>query len=230
MPEKAERAGGVSEALSVIVAAVEAEEGPMTDRKQRIVEAAVMAFAEQGFEATSTAEIAHRAEVAEATIFRHFGSKKELLLRLVRPLAGHVLVPAAIEELGLIRKGNPGFRDIAAAVFKSRVAFCDRYAPLLRIVAQELPLHPELRAMFFSSGLRRGVEHLRGVFHELVAAGEIRDGIQPDQLFRWFASLIVGYCGMRAIVPPGTFDDDLEIDAIVDFMVHGVQPRAGKAY
>ena len=228
MPETAKQPMGAGDALSAIVSAVEAEEGPMTERKRRIVEAAVVTFAEQGFAATSTAELAHRAEVAEATIFRHFGSKKELLLRLVRPLADRVLVPAAIEELGLIREGNPGFRDVAAAVLKSRVAFADRYAPLLRIVAQELPLQPELRAMFFSSGLRHGVEHLRGVFLELVAAGEIRDDIQPDQLFRWFASLIVGYCGMRAIVPPGTFDDGSEIDAIVDFMVHGVRPQTGK--
>ncbi len=223
MPEHT-AASGFGEALSAIASAVEAEEGPMTERKRRIVEAAVTAFAEHGYEATSTAEIARRADVAEATIFRHFGSKKDLLLRLVRPLADHVLVPAAIEELAVIRQGGAGFREIATAVLTSRIAFADRYAPLLRIIAQELPLRPELQAIFFSSGLRHAVEHLRGVFAELVAAGEIRGDIQPERMFRWFASLIVGYGAMRAMVPPGTFDDASEIDAIVDFMLRGVQP------
>jgi AcrR family transcriptional regulator len=44
----------------------------------RIVEAAVQLFAQHGFKGTSTRDIAHLANVNEATLFRHFGRKADL--------------------------------------------------------------------------------------------------------------------------------------------------------
>src|SRR6185437_4293592 len=44
----------------------------------RILEAAVQLFARQGFSGTSTREIAQLADVNETTLFRYYGTKKEL--------------------------------------------------------------------------------------------------------------------------------------------------------
>ncbi|MDM0003836.1 TetR/AcrR family transcriptional regulator [Variovorax sp. J22G73] len=41
-------------------------------------------FAEKGFERTTTAEIAQRLGVSEATVFTYFGSKRELCLQVIR--------------------------------------------------------------------------------------------------------------------------------------------------
>lgn len=218
-------ASGISEALQAICAGIEAEEGPLTDRKRRIVEAAIVCFAEAGFEGASTAEIAKRAEVAEATIFRHFSTKKDLLVRLVRAIAGQVLIPAALAELEDIKaRSGSQFGKIAEAVMLSRIRFADRYAPLLRIVIQEMPLQPELRTVLFSEGVQRGLAALYQAFAELAAAGEIRSDIPPDRLFRWFGSLIAGYYAVRTFLPDGTFDDAAEIAATVEFMLSGAAP------
>src|SRR5690348_4648509 len=48
------------------------------DRRQQIVEAATELFAQQGFNGTTTRQIAARAKVNEAIIFRHFESKEDL--------------------------------------------------------------------------------------------------------------------------------------------------------
>jgi AcrR family transcriptional regulator len=48
------------------------------DRRQQILEVATGLFARQGFEGTTTRQIAQRAKVNEAIIFRHFPSKEEL--------------------------------------------------------------------------------------------------------------------------------------------------------
>jgi AcrR family transcriptional regulator len=47
---------------------------------QRLVIAAVELFTEQGYDATTVAQIAERAGVTKSTFFRHFSDKRELLV------------------------------------------------------------------------------------------------------------------------------------------------------
>jgi AcrR family transcriptional regulator len=47
---------------------------------QRLVGAAVDLFTEQGYDATTVAQIAERAGVTKSTFFRHFSDKRELLV------------------------------------------------------------------------------------------------------------------------------------------------------
>jgi len=56
---------------------------PARDRRLQIMEAAKELFARQGFEGTTTRQIAERARVNEAIIFRHFASKEELYWAVV---------------------------------------------------------------------------------------------------------------------------------------------------
>jgi AcrR family transcriptional regulator len=48
--------------------------------RQRLVAAAVDLFTEQGYDATTVAQIAERAGVTKSTFFRHFPDKRELLV------------------------------------------------------------------------------------------------------------------------------------------------------
>ena len=50
-----------------------------TAARQRLQQAAVELFGERGFDQTTTAEIAARANVTERTFFRHFSDKREVL-------------------------------------------------------------------------------------------------------------------------------------------------------
>src|SRR2546427_7095907 len=55
--------------------------------RQRLVHAALELFSTRGYAATTTAEIARKAGVAEGTIYRHFQSKQHLLNELYRGAA-----------------------------------------------------------------------------------------------------------------------------------------------
>lgn len=56
----------------------------MTDKKEKILRAALELFAEEGFKPTSTNKIAKRAGVSEGLIFRHFGNKDGLLDAIIK--------------------------------------------------------------------------------------------------------------------------------------------------
>lgn len=51
----------------------------MTEKQEKIVQAALQLFAKEGYHATSTSKVAKLASVSEGLIFRHFGNKEGLL-------------------------------------------------------------------------------------------------------------------------------------------------------
>jgi AcrR family transcriptional regulator len=77
---------------------------------QRLVVAAVDLFAEQGYDATTVAQIAERAGVTKSTFFRHFSDKRELLVAgqetLSRLLADGISeAPASASPLEAVASG-----------------------------------------------------------------------------------------------------------------------------
>src|SRR5690349_24566360 len=60
-----------------------------TDAPRRLHEAAAEAFADRGFHATTTRDIAARAGLSPAGVYVHFATKEELLYQLSRE--GHVV-------------------------------------------------------------------------------------------------------------------------------------------
>jgi len=78
--------------------------------RERMVLAAADLFTEQGYDATTVAQIAERAGVTKSTFFRHFGDKRELLVAgqevLSRLLAeGIAEAPRAASPLQAVAAG-----------------------------------------------------------------------------------------------------------------------------
>lgn len=56
----------------------------MTEKQEKILNAALSLFAEEGYRSTSTSKVAKRAGVSEGLIFRHFGNKEGLLEAIIQ--------------------------------------------------------------------------------------------------------------------------------------------------
>ena len=56
--------------------------------RRQLIEAATEVFAERGYEKATLKEIAKRAEVTSATIYRHFENKEDLLFAVIRATDG----------------------------------------------------------------------------------------------------------------------------------------------
>jgi AcrR family transcriptional regulator len=209
-------------AVAAIVQALAEEEGPLTPKKKLLVQAAIHCFAENGYSAASTRMIADRASVAEATIFRHFGSKKELLMRLIGPLIKRLLAPAASEEMReTLERSDQDFGGFIRAIMLNRLAFADQYAPFIRILIQEVPLDPALRALVKgnAAGLFKSV-FLPALSH-FQHSGQAKN-MPPERALRMVISLLGGYYLNRTIFAPGEWDDVAEVDAMVDLVLRGI--------
>ena len=111
-----------------------------TAKQERILEAATRLFAEKGYEAVTTAEIAEAAEVGVGTLFRYAGSKAELLVAVMNSRFAEGI------EAGLSEATE------GRAMAESIVA-------ILRPFVEESMTHPENMLAYEREALFGSVEH-----------------------------------------------------------------------
>jgi AcrR family transcriptional regulator len=87
---------------------------------ERLQAAALQLFATQGFEQTTTAEIAGSVGLTERTFFRHFSDKREVLF-----LGQDQLVRVFLEGIEAAPAGAGPLQVVAAAVQSAAVFFAD---------------------------------------------------------------------------------------------------------
>jgi AcrR family transcriptional regulator len=134
---------------------------------QRLMDAAVDAFADKGFHATSTRDIAARAHMSPAGVYVHFASKQDLLFQLCR--RGHVL---ALEVVATARKSALTPPAQLVAIVSSFARWHAEQYRTARIVQYEFPqLTPEHRAEVMT--LRRQIDAVvKDVLQAGVASGD----------------------------------------------------------
>ncbi len=145
--------------------------------RARLVRAALELFTEQGFRATTTPELAQRAGVAEATIYRHFSGKEALLnAACLEALAwGSSLVSPSDTEHRLDAEVALGLigRELARAA--------ERDPALVRMLLRppEESLHEE--------ATRQAIKDFRVGLQQIMAAGKQRGRIRPGSAELWAA-------------------------------------------
>ncbi|MFE1437601.1 TetR/AcrR family transcriptional regulator [Streptomyces sp. NPDC058739] len=137
------------------------------DAARRLLVAAVEAFAERGYHATTTRDIAGRAGMSPAALYIHYKTKEELLHRISR--IGHQKA-LDILRTAAAREGTATER-LADAV-SSFVRWHAGGRTTARVVQYELDsLGPDARAEILA--LRRQVDgEVRGIIEDGVASGE----------------------------------------------------------
>lgn len=201
------------------------KDGPKTEKQARILAAAIEVFAEKGYAGSSTSEIAKLAGVAEGTIFRHYRTKKELLVSIVTPALLRMMAPFLIRGFGGVLDGKfDSFEQFLRAMIDNRIEFAARNKRLLRIVAQELPFHPEVREQFKAVVLTKVLDRLTVVIEQLQRQGQLAL-LPPPTIARLTASTLIGYILARLAMAgdPG-WDDEAEREATVAFLVKGLAP------
>ncbi len=144
-----------------------ASTGDHADTAVRIMLAAADAFAERGFHATTTRDIASRAGLSPAGVYVHFASKEVLLFELSR--RGH---ERARDLLVAAREAGPTPTDALRSIVGGFSRWHAEHYSLGRIVQFEFRhLSPEHRDEVLM--LRREIDQ--------VVAGVLRDGVASGE-------------------------------------------------
>jgi AcrR family transcriptional regulator len=197
----------------------------LTEKQKKILAAAIESFAEKGYAATSTSEIAKKAGVAEGTIFRHYKTKKELLLTIVAPMMAKLIAPFVIKDFNkVLNQDYEHFEDFVKAMIENRTKFLLSNMQLFRILIQEIPFQPELKEQFKEHIAKKIFERFEKVITHYQVKGQIID-MPPYSVIRMTASTIFGYVIARyLLVPEAEWDDKAEIERTVQILMHGLSP------
>lgn len=146
-----------------------------TDTPLRLLEAAADAFADRGFHATTTRDIASRAGLSPAGVYVHFASKEELLYQLSRE--GHEV---ARDMLLAAAQGAGTPTEALRAIMATFARWHAEHFRVARIVQYEFGnLTPEHRDAVLA--LRKQIDAvLRQVVTDGVATGEFTVDDVPD--------------------------------------------------
>jgi AcrR family transcriptional regulator len=198
----------------------------MTEKQRKIVETAIQTFSEKGYASTSTAEIAKGAGVAEGTIFRHFGSKENLLLSVILPFlldAVPVIADEFINEV--LTKPYHSFESFLATLIENRLEFVRENKQIFKILVVELLHRDELRDQLISFFQQTPYQHIAAVLDTFKQRGELIDLPNPI-LIQMMMTQVFGYFMVRfALFPDLNWDDSLEVEQLVQFILKGIGKR-----
>jgi AcrR family transcriptional regulator len=148
-----------------------------SERRDEVIAAAVIEFAEAGYSATSTAAIARRVGVSQPYLFQLFGTKQELFLAAVRECfiqtrasfeaSAATACAAGKDPAGILAEMGDGY---------VRLLLADRKLLRLQLHAYTACGDPEIQAV------------VRDEFYALWQAVANVSGMPPEALLPWFAN------------------------------------------
>ncbi|MCA1055034.1 TetR/AcrR family transcriptional regulator [Rossellomorea aquimaris] len=199
------------------------QEEAFTEKQQKIVEAAIEMFAEKGYAATSTSQIAKKAGVAEGTIFRHYKTKKDLLLSIVSPTIAKLIAPFVIRDINKVLDARyDRYEDFLKAMILNRQEFLKDNMSAFKILIQEIPFHPELKEQFKEHIATKIFEKFTLLVDHYKEKGQIIDLPSPA-VVRFSATSIFGLLLVRYVfLPEEDWDDEKEIEMTVQMIMNGV--------
>ncbi|HZK85735.1 MAG TPA: helix-turn-helix domain-containing protein [Desulfosporosinus sp.] len=112
------------------------------DRILHVIKIAKGLFIDQGYSATSTAQIARESEIAEITLFRYFPTKRELFEAIIKPLVDFEGVKMTHQNTEPFVKAN------IFEILHKKIYFAKQERELVRLVIIESQHQPDLAGQF----------------------------------------------------------------------------------
>lgn len=188
-------------------------------RIAELVAAARVLLAEVGYERFLPAEVARRCGVSEATVYRYFPTKRELLVRVAETWFDEVLV--ALEPGVSLHEGT---YERLLYVVRYAVEVVRKEPTLTRYILNELRPDPGFRFSAIYQLNRRFTGVVSEVLRDAVRCGDFRDDIQVELL----RDMIFGAIEHQAwayLRGEGDFSTDVTTEGITRVIYGGMSVR-----
>ena len=147
------------------------------DRKQRILEACILEFADKGYEKASTNVIIKEAKVSKGILFHYFGNKKSLFLYIVE--YSIQLLTAEFRKYPLQKSGDIFDRIIEFGMIKLKISHA--HPNITKLIIHAYYNTPEdIRSEIQNKYKQLSNEFLPTLFNDLDTS-KFRKGVNPKK-------------------------------------------------
>lgn len=157
--------------------------------KKKVLLAALDLFSNQGFHATTTSKIAKAAGVSEATIYKYFQSKDDLLKKLLSPL----FIELQQDFIGSLSQYQT-LDALVTFIVKDRLEFIKANFDFIKLLLQEILTDPKL-LQYFKDLISKETDFINVFNSWKQKFSEIDSGLTPIEIIR----IIIGPIGTYAL-------------------------------
>ena len=159
--------------------------------REALLDAALEQFSSKGFGGTSIRDLARAVGIRESSVYKHFASKQAILDALIERADEH-LGSAAADIGTTIAAGAdaaPAYRGVSeesllaiARGMLDVVLHDPQFALLRRLLTVEQYREPDAAARYRDYFITRPLSFQTDLFRSLIAIGDFREGLDPEQV------------------------------------------------
>lgn len=192
-----------------------------TAKQKKIIEVAIATFAAKGYSNTSTSEIAKKAGVAEGTIFKHYGTKDNLLLSIMVPFLKDFFPTMADELIGELMNDECSFEEFLRALLTNRVTFLSENREIFQVFIKEMIYKEELKNELLPNVFKVASERLIPVIEAFKQQGDIID-IPNESILKMLSTVISGFFVSNFVLLNKPSINENEIEEVIFFILNGL--------
>ncbi|MEH2338626.1 TetR family transcriptional regulator [Nostoc sp.] len=196
--------------------------------RQRLIQAALELFSAQGVSATTTRQIAEKAEVNEVTLFRNFGNKHGLLLAVLEE-------SAAFKDLGesLVRRATPpgnvyqALKDYASDSLHA----LERVPEFVRSVVGEADQFPAENRRALGRGVTEANRYVAQYLATVIQQGHLNTYLPAEKLASLLNGMILGYAVIEFTSEFHELWEDRDdfLENLVELFLHGAMSSSAES-
>lgn len=161
--------------------------------KKQVLKAAINLFSKQGYDGTSTSQIAEASGMSQATIFKYYKSKEDLLLVILEPLIEHLLPTYGKEFAQKLSEQDKNLASMIHFIVQDRYHFLVQNKDAAMILVSQLLINQQIKDKVLQK-----IAEIKDIFEQniwlpLQATNELRDDLDELGFLRLVVSQIIFY-------------------------------------
>lgn len=191
------------------------ENTKMPNGKRKVLQSAVKLFSVNGYNSTSTASIAKDCGLSEATVFKHFKSKKDLLKTIIDPLVNNLAPSFGDQFVSSVNSSDFNINQLIDYIYHNRFHFIEDNHEIFFILASQLLVDEGLRDTLENVMFPK-LQVLIDKAGELMARDDnIADDVRPAELFRTISSQLFMSTILEYRFPSDDWDTEKQIQSMI---------------
>ncbi|MDR1782281.1 MAG: TetR/AcrR family transcriptional regulator [Bacilli bacterium] len=190
------------------------DEQEINDSKKNILKSAIILFSQNGYDSTSTSQIAREANVSEGLIFKYFKSKKELKLAIIEPIINNLLPSYSDEFITRVSNELSNINDLISYAIYDRYYFLKMNKEIIIIIFNEV-LHDKDMMETIIEKLKDRYQILKSYLNNLLED----KNIDTDSFIRLSFGQLLVYFLQRFHFKVINNDENKDIDLMINNII-----------